>query len=65
MTQVEQLMKHFNSGNSISGYEARDMYRINSLPRRINDLEERGVAIKRERKIDQTGRQYVRYSLAN
>jgi hypothetical protein len=64
-TQIELLKNHFNAGKSISNYEARDMYRINSLSRRINDLEERGMSINRQRKIDQTGRQYVRYSVAN
>ena len=62
MTQLQLITKHFNGGRSISAYEARDLYRIGSLSRRINDLEERGTTIKRERKADATGRAYVRYS---
>lgn len=62
MTQQELLKNHFSTGKSISAYEARDMYRINSLPRRIKDLEQGGLKINRERKVDNTGRQYVRYS---
>ena len=62
MTQLNMIKKHFNKGLSISGYEAQDLYRIASLPRRINDLEETGMTINRERKADATGRAYVRYS---
>ena len=62
MNQVQTLYRHLESGKSISGYEARDLYRINSLPRRINDLEAKGFKIERERKTDMTGRRYVRYS---
>jgi DNA-binding HxlR family transcriptional regulator len=64
MTQLQMLNKHFNAGRSISNYEARDLYRIISLSRRINDLEEQGVVINRVRKTDPTGRKYVRYSKA-
>ena len=65
MNQVQTLYKHLEKGKSISGYEARDLYRINSLPRRINDLEEKGFKISRSSKTDPTGRRYVRYSLSN
>ena len=65
MNQVKTLYKHLEKGKSISGYEARDLYRIASLPRRINDLEEMGFKISRSRRTDPTGRRYVRYSLSN
>lgn len=65
MNQVQTLYKHLEKGKSISGYEARDLYRIASLPRRINDLEEMGFRISRSRRTDPTGRRYVRYSLSN
>lgn len=61
MTQKELLRKHFET-KSISAYEAQGLYRIASLSRRINDLEVEGVVINRERKVDATGRAYVRYS---
>ena len=64
MTQLQLLTNHFNSGLSISNYEARDLYRIASLSRRINDLEESGVKVTRTPKYDITGRYYVRYSKA-
>ena len=61
-TQVQLLEDHFNKGNTISAYEAAGLYRIASLSRRINDLEERGTQIGRVTKTDATGRRYVRYS---
>ena len=64
MTQLQLLTNHFNSGLSISNYEAHDLYRIASLSRRINDLEESGVKVTRTPKKDITGRYYVRYSKA-
>jgi len=62
MTQLQLIKKHFNKGLSLSAYEAMNLYRIASLSRRINDLEEQGTKINRERKADATGRAYVRYS---
>ena len=62
MTQLQMIKKHFAKGLSLSSYEAMNLYRIASLSRRINDLEEAGVTINRERKADATCRAYVRYS---
>ena len=64
MTQLQMIKEHFAKGHSLSGYEAQNLYRIASLPRRINDLEEQGYKIEREHKKDTTGRRYVRYSKA-
>ncbi|QIG74619.1 hypothetical protein EVC11_037 [Rhizobium phage RHph_I20] len=48
----------------ISDMEARLVYRIMALPRRIADLkEEFGCQIDKLRKIDPTGKPYVRYYL--
>lgn len=48
----------------ISDMEARLIYRINALPRRISDLRERfGCTIDKLHKVDPTGRAYVRYYL--
>lgn len=62
MTQLQMIQRHFDKGLSITGYQAQALYRIASLPRRINDIEELGVKINRERKADATGRAYVQYS---
>jgi|TARA_R110000803_G_scaffold168828_1_gene231875 hypothetical protein len=62
MTQLQMIKQHFDTGHSLSGYEAANLYRIASLPRRINDLEAQGMKIKRETKKDTTGRRYVRYT---
>jgi len=64
MTQVQLIKNHLDSGKGISHYEAMNLYRIASLSRRINDLEEQGYEVKRDRKKDLTGRTYVRYTKA-
>jgi hypothetical protein len=65
MTQLQLLKNHFKQGKSISHYEAMNLYRIASLSRRINDLEDKGIVINRVHKKDPTGRTYVRYSSTN
>ena len=64
--QLRTIYKHLTSpkglDKGLSDMEARMVYRINALPRRISDLEaEFGVRIDRIRKKDPTGRAYVRY----
>lgn len=66
--QLRQLYRHLSSAQGldkgISDMEARCVYRINALPRRIRDLiEQFGVQIDKLRKVDGTGRPYVRYYL--
>ncbi len=65
MTQLQMITNHLETGKGLTGYEAMNLYRIASLSRRINDLEERGMKIKRETKKDLTGRRYTRYSKAS
>ena len=65
MTQVETLIRHFKTAGSITNVEAQSVYKIRALPRRISDLEQRGMKFKRERKTDLTGQRYVRYVLAD
>jgi hypothetical protein len=60
-SQTELLKDHFMTKPSISGHEARGMYRIDSLPRRILDLETQGHKFFKEPKRDQTGKRYTRY----
>lgn len=64
MNQQELLIRHFKVQTSISNIEAQMMYKIRALPRRISDLEERGMTFIRERKTDATGQRYVRYVLS-
>lgn len=64
--QLRAIYKHLTSAKGLdkglSDMEARMVYRVNALPRRISDLEvEYGVTIDRVRKKDPTGRAYVRY----
>lgn len=46
---------------SITAIEASAMYRIRSLSRRINDLEEDGYRFSREPRRDERGQRYTRY----
>ncbi len=64
--QCRTLYRHLKQrkDKGVSQLEAMLLHRIAALPRRISDLEEAGIQINRERKIDETGRAYVRYSLA-
>lgn len=59
--QTDLLMDHFSRRPDISGDEARGLFRIKSLPRRILDLEAKGYAFSRVNKMDTTGQRYTRY----
>lgn len=62
MTQLETLRRHLNTVGDISGVEAWSLYNIRALPRRISDLEEKGLAkVRRERRKAANGQTYVRY----
>lgn len=65
-SQLDLLLNHFShvSPPSISRLEASALYRIDSLSRRINDLEELGHKFERVMKHDNTGKRYVRYFYA-
>ena len=64
-TQVEWLIKHFDVKDSISSSEARKVYGVESLPRRIMDLKNRGYDFTHERKADLRGKRYTRYILVD
>lgn len=64
MTQVEILCEHFRFKRTITPLEARTLYRIESLSRRICDLKELGLKFKKRRLLDLTGRRYVVYERA-
>ena len=59
--QTQLLLDHFRIKPDISGDEARNLFRIKSLPRRVLDLEAQGHQFYRVRKVDSTGQRYVRY----
>lgn len=64
-TQIEMLIRHFESLDSISPMEAHTIYKIRSLPRRILDLKERGYQFRSEWNTDLTGQRYKRYHLTH
>lgn len=63
-TQTAQIKKHLHEVGSISGIEASALYKCRSLPRRICDLKEQGLAIDAKWQRDITGQRYVRYRLS-
>jgi hypothetical protein len=63
-TQTALIFDHLVRKGSITPYEARDLYRVNSFHRRMADLRDQGIRLAKTRKIDNTGRAYVEYRLA-
>ncbi len=61
--QTSLLLDHFRVRPDISGQEARGMFRIQSLPRRILDLEKQGYRFSKVLRTDSTGQRYTRYYL--
>ncbi|MDP3869907.1 helix-turn-helix domain-containing protein [Phenylobacterium sp.] len=60
-TVLSHLMDRTDHG--LSQVEAQHLYRVAALPRRIADLQDAGVPIRKDRREDPTGRAYVRYFL--
>jgi hypothetical protein len=61
--QMKTLLEHLQKHNNISQAEASLLYKIRALPRRISDLKEAGINIRRELRVDPTGDRYARYFL--
>ena len=59
MTQNEFIRKHLNSGNAISPQDAREVFGIQNLRARINELRQQGVFVVTDRSNNVT-----KYSLA-
>lgn len=59
--QIQTLTKHFKYKRTITSLEARTLYRIESLSRRICDLKERGLSFDKRRRKDLTGKSFVEY----
>lgn len=65
MSQTEKILKHMREAGHITQRQAMMDYSIQSLTRRICDLQEKGHRIHKERrKHPVTGQEYTRYSLA-
>lgn len=63
MSQNDKILDHLQKVGSISFLEAWTLYSVRSLTRRIKDLRESGIDIISERRRDNNGQRYVRYSL--
>ena len=63
MSQNDKILDHLQKVGSISSLEAWTLYSVRSLTRRIKDLRESGIDIISERRRDNNGQRYVRYSL--
>ncbi len=63
--QQKLILQHLRERrlHGLSQFEALHLYRIAALPRRVKDLTEAGVPIRKERRLDPTGRPYARYFL--
>lgn len=61
--QQHQVLSHLIHRGSISQLEARNTYRVERLTSRVVELKKRGVAIKREMRLDESGHKYARYYL--
>lgn len=63
MTQNERLLKHLQSGKSITRAEAMWDLRIGNLPARINELRAKGYNIITEKRRSASGDTYGAYRL--
>lgn len=61
MTQVQILREHFRFKRTITPLEARTLYRIESLSRRICDLKAKGFKFKKRVLRDLTDKRYTVY----
>lgn len=63
-SQCKRIKAHLESGKTITGMDALNLFGCWSLPRRILDLKERGMRIKSESIRLDNGKRVTRYSLA-
>lgn len=61
--QTREVLSLLKSKGSLTAIEAGGVIRARSLPKRISELKEAGVAITAETKHDHTGQRYARYHL--
>ena len=70
MNQKQKVVNHLRKVGDISGVEAADLYRVRDLPKRMSeilgeDLLRAGETIVKDRKRDNVGGRYMRYSLVS
>ena len=63
--QEHKVLAHLVHRGNISQLEARNTYRVERLTSRVTELKKRGVAIKSEMRLDESGHKYARYYLVN
>ncbi|WP_034850366.1 helix-turn-helix domain-containing protein [Inquilinus limosus] len=63
MAQKASLLSHFLAGKTITQLEARQVYRIERLASRVEELRKDGHDIVAVMKTDETGHRYAEYSL--
>ena len=63
-SQTNQILNYLKKGNSITTFEATNLFQITCLAERIRDLREKGYVINSLIiKDDISGKRYARYSL--
>ena len=60
LTYSQIIVNHMLAGQSISTYQAYDLYNITCLSQRISDLKSEGVAIQ-SRMTKQNGKRFMLY----
>ena len=60
LTYSQIIVNHMMAGQSISTYQAYDLYNITCLSQRISDLKSEGVAIQ-SRMTKQNGKRFMLY----
>lgn len=63
MAQKASLFAHLQRGETITQLEARQVYGIERLASRIQELRADGHDIRSAEKLDAMGKRYVQYSL--
>ena len=63
MTQSNQVMKHLNTGRSLTSIEAIGLYGITRLAAVVHTLSKQGTVIKVNMKTSVRGCAYASYSL--
>lgn len=71
MSQLDDLLTHMRSigpdgkRRGISPLEARHLYKVESLSRRMSDLKDQGYNILTEMRAAPNGQRFARYHLAS
>lgn len=63
MTQAQQILRHLESGKTVTDLDALNLFRCRRLAARINDLRREGHEIRTEIEKTANGARIARYSL--